>query len=45
MIIVHSFARQHKFHPSKQNKQKGVGQKLIESILNKFEIEIEYFFL
>jgi hypothetical protein len=26
MIIVHSFARQHKFHPSKQ---KGVGQKLI----------------
>jgi nitrous oxidase accessory protein NosD len=31
--IVHSFARQHKFHPSKQ---KGVGQKLIESILNKF---------
>ena len=27
--IVHSFERQHKFHPSKQ---KGVGQKLIESV-------------
>ena len=42
MIIVHSFARQHKFHPSKQ---KCVSQKLIESILNKFWNWYRIFFL